>query len=140
MNIDELLPAASQLAQRDIRADQATWPAYNRLWLEILHAVSRNGMIALLFAPLDREDLARVGRLPWVDRIAWLLLDCDAQTRQARLRDRPGWSEDQIADALHDAQHLREQLSARIDTGIHRPHAVVDGILAWVERSSASSD
>lgn len=117
-DMDWLLPAASQLARCDVRTDQASWPAYNRLWLDILQAVYRNGKLALLFAPLDRDDTARVGSLTWVEQIAWLLLDCDAQIRRSRLRARPGWSEDQIVEATHERSTSVSRSPAGLTPGL----------------------
>jgi hypothetical protein len=40
-----------------------------------------------------------------------------------------------IAEALMDAQALREQVTERIDTGLHTPDEVATAILFWVERT-----
>jgi hypothetical protein len=133
-DIDWLLIPASQLARSDILSDHATWPAYNALWFEILHAVHKNGKRAIFFSPLDTHDVARYGQPAWCARIEWLLLDCDDVTRQMRLSCRPGWTEAMIAEALIDAQALREQVTERIDTGIYTPDEVAAAILVWVER------
>ena len=53
-DMDWLLVSASALAQRDVQNDPDTWPAYNALWLEIIHAVYRNGVTPVLFAPRVR--------------------------------------------------------------------------------------
>lgn len=134
-DIDWLADAGSRLAGSDIRLERAAWPAYNALWFEIIHSVHKNGKIAIFFAPLDLRDLAEQGQPAWCERIEWMLLDCDDATRRARLGRRAGWSAAMIAEALADAQVLREQIPARIDTGRITPDAAAAAILAWVERT-----
>lgn len=134
-DIDWLADAGSRLAGSDIWQDRAAWPAYNALWFEILHSVHKNGKIAIFFAPLDLRDVAEQGQLDWCGRIEWLLLDCDDATRRARLARRAGWGAARIAEALADAQILREQIPARIDTGLTPPDAAAAAILAWVART-----
>jgi hypothetical protein len=80
-DIDWLALPASELAGRSINFDSSTWPAYGRIWFEILHGVQRNGRIAVLFAPLGPEDLAAIGRPDWYDGVNWILLDCAGDVR-----------------------------------------------------------
>lgn len=133
-DIDWLAAPASQLARTDIMSTSTTWPAYNAVWLEFLHAIHKNHRRAIFFSPLDQRDLALSGQPAWCERIEWLLLDCADHTRRTRLRQRPGWTEAMIAEALADAQVLREQISAQIDTGSATPDEVAAAILDWVER------
>jgi chloramphenicol 3-O-phosphotransferase len=133
-DIDWLVIPASQLARSDIFSDQTTWPAYNALWFEFLCSVHKNGKISIFFSPIDRHDIVRYGQPAWCERIEWLLLDCDNETRQTRLSGRSGRTISMMTEALQDAQALREQVTERIDTGTHTPDEVATAILSWVER------
>lgn len=133
-DVDWLGIPASQLARSDIFSDRSSWPAYNALWFEILHSVHKNGKIGIFFAPIDKHDIVRDGQPAWCERIEWFLLDCDNETRQTRLVGRSGWTTSMITEALQDAQALREQVTERIDTGIHTPDEVATAILSWIER------
>jgi adenylate kinase len=68
-DIDWLTIPASQLARSDIIFDRSTWPVYNALWFEFLHALHKNGKIAIFFAPIDTHDVARYGQPAWCERI-----------------------------------------------------------------------
>lgn len=131
-DIDWLTVPASQLARSNIIFDHTTWPAYNALWLEILHAIGRNNKQAVLFSPWDKGDVARLGALSWCKRIEWLLLDCDDASRRARLARRSSWTTAMIDEAIEDAQVLREQIDRRIDTVALDPDQVASAILDWV--------
>jgi hypothetical protein len=130
-DIDWLLAAGSALARADIRTAAETWPAYNSLWLEVLHGVVRNGATPVLFAPLDPRDLPRAVLPPWCGGVRWLLLDCPDEVRIARLTAR-GDPPDVRKEALADAAFLRSAIVERIDTGTCRPNEVADAILAWL--------
>ena len=134
-DIDWLTITASHLARTDIIFDRTTWPAYNALWLEILHAVYRNGKVAIFFSPFDTNDVDQTGQAIWYQHIEWLLLDCDDVTRQTRLSARSEWSDEMITEALSDAHALRKHILERIDTGTHTPDEVAEAILRWVERT-----
>jgi hypothetical protein len=134
-DIDWLTITASHLARTDIIFDRTTWPAYNALWLEILHAVYRNGKVAIFFSPFDTNDVEQTGQAIWYQHIEWLLLDCDDVTRQMRLSARSEWSDEMITEALSDAHALRKHILERLDTGTHTPDEVAEAILRWVERT-----
>jgi hypothetical protein len=137
-DMDWLVPAVSALACSSILHDPATWRPYRALWFEVLRAITRNGNVPVLFAPMDREDAAGTGPPDWCDGIAWLLLDCDDRTRRERLTQRAGWTTAMVADAVADAAALRAAFSARIDTAIHTPDAVASRIRAWLGRQRES--
>jgi hypothetical protein len=136
-DIDWLTVAASHLARSDIIFDRTTWPAYNALWLEVLRAVHRNGKIPIFFSPFDPSDVTAAGPESWLQRVEWLLLDCDDAERRTRLSRRPEWSDEMISEALSDARTLREHIAERIDTSAHTPDDVAERILRWVERGGA---
>jgi hypothetical protein len=82
-DIDWLAQAASDLARAPILSDPETWQPYRVVWFEVLHAVLMNGHIPVLFAVIDRADVAGIGPLPWCSGINWLLLDCSDRVRRA---------------------------------------------------------
>ncbi|MEZ4725957.1 MAG: ATP-binding protein [Caldilineaceae bacterium] len=134
-DMDWLATPASLLAGKSIYTDPTTWPPYNALWFEILHTIHRNGKTPVLFAPLDPDDITISGKPSWCREIRWLLLDCDDATRHTRLAARPDWTATMVAEALTDAQHLREQIRHQLDTGHLSPTAVATGILEWLAQS-----
>lgn len=134
--MDWLLAPASALVGKDIRVDASAWPAYNALWLEVLHAVHKNERAAVLFAPINMDDLP-IEMLPaWCSGVEWLLLDCSEAVRRARLSDRPGWTDAMMAEAEEDARVLRKTIPRRIETGDHAPDAVAGLILDWLNQAN----
>lgn len=131
-DIDWLAETASNLAAKDIYTDPSTWQPYAALWFAVLHGVYQNGQIPLFFSPNDPQDLARFGQPTWCRAIHWLLLDCDDQTRRARLQQRSDWTAAMIDEALVDAQVLRQAIPQQVDTGLLAPNAVALAILAWL--------
>ncbi len=135
-DMDWLLAPASALAGKDIRVDVSAWPSYNALWLEVLYAVHKNKRTAVLFAPINTDDLP-IEMLPaWCSGVEWLLLDCPDAVRRARLSDRPGWTDAMTVEAEEDARVLRETIPHRIDTGKHAPDAVAGLVLDWLNQAN----
>jgi hypothetical protein len=99
-----------------------------------MHAITRNGRVPVLFAAIDRHDVADLGPLEWCDGIDWLLLDCGDAVRRERLARRAGWTAAMVDEALADAVALRAAIDDRIDTGRHPPHEVAARIVAWLDR------
>jgi len=135
-DMDWLVETASTLAGRDLRFDPATWPPYNALWFAILHAICVNHQQPVLFAPLDKNDIANLGRPAWCGELRWLLLDCDDGLRRQRLAQRPDWTSAMIEGAITDAHALRQTVPARLDTGTLQPNAVAKAIVKWLQRPS----
>ena len=131
-DIDWLTIAASELAGRDIIWERRTWPAYGRVWFEVLHSAARNGQVPVLFTPHDRRDIDTIGGLDWCGGLEWLRLDCDDDTRRNRLEARPGWTADMIDDAIADARYLRATVQPSLDTTSLSPEAVAKQILDWL--------
>ena len=134
-DIDWLTVPASNLAGKDVTVEQSTWPAYNALWLEILHAIATNGRQPVFFAPISPDDLARYGQPRWCRAMRWLLLDCADDVRRQRLRQRPEWTEPMITEALSDAASLRQTSALRIGTTTQAPEQVANAIRRWVEQA-----
>lgn len=139
-DMDWFLNAASRLAGQDITAAPTTWPAYYELWMEILAALAHNRQTPLLFTPISPQDVQRYGEPRWYSEVVWLLLDCDDEVRRNRLLQRTGWTEPMIAEALADAQELRQTVARRIDTGVLPPDAVARQIATWVAELDTSSN
>lgn len=133
-DIDWLAGTASDLAGASIIHDPATWRPYRAMWFEILHGVARNGRVPVLFASIDKDDVADVGQPAWCDGIEWLLLDCTDAVRRERLARRQGWTGAMIVAALADAAALRASIDSTVDTSAHPPHDVAMHILAWLDQ------
>jgi hypothetical protein len=131
-DVDWLATPASGLAGRSVHTDRDTWPAYGRLWIEVLHAAFRNGRVPVLFAPFDERDVAASGLPEWAGDVAWLLLDCSDDVRAARLRAR-GWDRARVTEAIADAVELRRRVPDRIDTGLRTAEEVARAVAAWVD-------
>lgn len=123
---DWLLDAASQLADRSAATDATLWPSYRILWLTFLESLARNGRSSVLFIPLVPDELPAF----WRESVRWCLLDCDDATRTLRLQER-GWSPQAIAEAIADADVLRQQIEKVIDTALHDPDSVVAILADW---------
>ena len=136
-DIDWLADAASGLAGKDIFSDSSTWKPYGVLWFEVLYVVCRNGLTPVFFTPNDPRDIEQNGLPAWCSDIQWLLLDCDDQTRQVRLAQRPDWTAAMIAEAIADALLLRQSIHLQIDTGYVSPKEAAVKILDWLEQSGA---
>jgi energy-coupling factor transporter ATP-binding protein EcfA2 len=134
-DIDWLAEAASDLAAKDIYSDPSTWRPYSRLWFEILHAIDKNGRTPIFFTPNDPQDFEQYGQPAWCRDAKWLLLDCDDQTRRERLRQRLDWTEAMIAEAVADADMLRQAIHLHLDTGLLSPTESAAQILDWLEQS-----
>jgi hypothetical protein len=133
-DIDWLAQAASNLARAPILSDPETWQPYRAVWFAVLHAVAMNGHVPVLFAAIDRPDVAAIGPLPWCGGIDWLLLDCSDRVRRARLEERAGWTKAMIEDAIADASALRRDVDTIVDTGTQPPNAVAFAVLAWLDQ------
>ena len=131
-DIDWLGVPASELAGKDIFFDPSMWRPYGAVWLEVLHAIHKNGKVPVFFAPTSPRDIAQDGQPTWCREVAWLLLDCDDATRRRRLLQRPGWTAAMIEEAIEDAHELRHSVALHIDTAIIEPQAVARTVHAWV--------
>jgi len=133
-DMDSLLRAGSALASANIQTSRATWPAYNRLWLDVLAAVEANGLTPLLFAPIDERDFNEIRRR-WPElatmHLRWLLLDCNDTVRRQRLsrRDDPP---QRLAEALIDAAALRATVGHRIDSSDRSASDVLREMKRWL--------
>jgi hypothetical protein len=133
LDIDWLTLPASALAGKDVTFERSTWKPYNALWLEILRAVHANGKTAVLFGPLDMQDIQKLGQPAWCNSIEWLLLDSDDETRRRRLSRRPEWTRAMIEEAVEDASVLRQLVRRRVDSSSIPPEAVAVKIREWLQ-------
>ncbi|MEM7031451.1 MAG: shikimate kinase [Chloroflexota bacterium] len=137
-DIDWLAPAASALAQKNIYFEPATWKPYADLWFEVLHAIYKNGETPLFFSPNSPQDMTHFRVPSWCEDMQWLLLDCDDEVRRKRLALRQNWTQTRVAEALEDAQELRQSIAQHVNTGTQSPHEVAKQILAWLKRNETN--
>ena len=122
LDMDWLLDASGALAGTDIRFASKTWPAYNRLWSEVLAALARNHNTPVLFAP---------GMLDGVPAENHVHLDCAAPVRRERLAARR-WDQNRMAEALEDAAELRRDIPGTpLDSARLSPNQIAARIIAW---------
>ena len=131
-DIDWLIHSASDLARKDIFTDASTWPAYGKLWFDVLHTAVRNGQPPIFFTPNTPEDLALLGQPEWCSGMRWLLLDCPDAVRRNRLNARPEWGEARILEAIRDAAELRELVPQKLDTSAGSPAEIAQQLLEWL--------
>lgn len=139
LDIDWIVDAACDLANRDIYSDPSTWKPYGQLWFEVLHSIVRNDLVPIFFCPNMPSDLATQGIPDWCGTVFWLLLDCDDTTRLGRLDARPDWSIAEKSEALEDAKALRLAIGQSIDTGALSPGEVAEKVLGWAKSVSAGT-
>src|SRR5688572_5078252 len=115
-DIDWLAPSASELAGANVYFARAIWKPYRAMWVDILRMVQKNHRQPVLFASIDKDDVAELGHEVAAD-VSWCLLDCNEAERRKRLHDRQKWSDAMVKEALDAAAKLRDQIpSPVIDT------------------------
>jgi hypothetical protein len=135
MEMDELLEDGSLLGVRIADPDAASvWPAYDRMWLQIVTMVRRAGHAVILLCPAPSPQAVTEG-LSWGGgRVHWALLDCSEEVRRSRLRSR-GWSEEWIAECVAEAAQVGTLAPTVICTDDLPPVDIARDVLAWVQRS-----
>jgi hypothetical protein len=113
---DAYMPAASELAGRDVRRDPSTWPSYRSLVRAVVETLHPAPLVVLgVCTPDELAD--------WpID--AWIVLDCTDEERRRRLV-----SDDDTSDvdgALVDAAQYRELGLRVIDTTDRPPQSVAE--------------
>lgn len=137
-DIDWLIESASELTGQDIHFAESTWPSYRRLWLDTLHAISKNHRSHVLFTTWAPTDLGGIVP-PWCSEIRWLLLDCSDAIRRKRLEGRDGWTASRIQEALADASQLRSEITDYVvDTGSSTPGTTARAIGNWLSTFAGS--
>ena len=123
---DAFIPAASELAKRDVRRSPSTWPSYRRLVRAIVDTIQPTPLVVFGVGTPDELE-------GWpID--AWILLDCSNDERQKRLRDHR--SADEIRDALADATQYRALDLPVIDTTGKTPHAVANEVAQHIRQQA----
>ena len=130
-DIDWLADAAGELAGTSIYLDPAAGKPYLKLWFEVIKSILRNGQKAVFFTPVDRSDVAEALGETEAASVRWLLLDCDDEEREKRLRRRQGWTEARIREALEDGRLLRREGMRRVDTDDKTPREVAREVMKW---------
>jgi hypothetical protein len=133
MDIDELLEDG-QLLGVPIAVPEAApiWPAYRRMWQQIIDMPRRAGHPVLLLSPNTPDEI------PLPGATACLLLDCADDLRAERLRAR-GDSDRQIEAALEDARHYRSLFDTTLKTDDLEPPTIADQVLAWTRSTPTTS-
>ena len=134
-DIDWLIYSASDLAQRDIFTDGTTWPAYGRVWFDVLHMAVKNGQQPVFFTPNTPADLEPLGEPSWCSGYRWILLDCPDRVRRQRLLSRNGWDEGRIQEAFEDGAELRALIPTRLDTSKHPPAEIAEQLRVWLAQA-----
>lgn len=116
---DVFMPAASELAGRDVRKDRSAWPSYRGLVRTVVDAIYPTPLVVLGVCTPDE-----VGGWP-ID--AWLVLDCADEERQRRLAN-TGDATD-VDAAIADAARYRT-LGLRVIDTTNRPLQPVANELA----------
>lgn len=129
-DMDWLLGAASQLAEKSVQFDPSTWQPYGELWFEFLLMICKNAQTPILFGPIDEKGIPQF--VAEGVKLEWLLLDCADEVRIKRLKRR-NWSEKKIEEALLDAAELRREIVLSSDTGLKSLDDVVNEIKVWAE-------
>jgi len=104
---DVFMPAASELAGRDVRSDPSTWPSYRSLVRAVADTIDPVPLVVLGVCTPDQ-----VGEWP-ID--AWMVLDCADEERQRRLAN-TGDDATDVGDAIADAARYRTLGLHVIDT------------------------
>jgi len=138
-DVDWLAEPASRLAGRSIYTERSTWPPYAHVWFAVILAAYRNACTPVLFGPFDKDDLAEYGLPEWCTAVEWLLLDCADDVRETRLSARQ-WSPARLADAMADAQKLRNTIADRVDTGMQNPVQTARHVVRWLDRHPQDQD
>jgi hypothetical protein len=127
---DWLLADLSLLTGQQIAEREDLWPRYRRVWVTIVRMIGRNGRRVVLFIPVLPQEFDVHLPESLRERSAWCLLDCDDETRRARLQMR-GWDEAAIGEAISDSRELRVHVAPRLDTGKRGADAVAAEFLTW---------
>jgi RNase adaptor protein for sRNA GlmZ degradation len=131
-DIDWLTESASKLTGKSIIFDNASWAPYRAVWLEVMHSVHKNARTPVLFASIDKPDLAPL-HTNWAASVEWLLLDCSDSIREERLNGRANWTTEMLKEAKADAAALRETIQDVIDTTKRSPGDVAQLIRDWLQ-------
>ena len=122
---DVYMPAASELAERDIRRDRTTWPGYRNLMRAVVDTVLPASLVVLGVCTPDELS-------GWpID--SWLVLDCTDEERERRLANKGGASD--MNDVLAEAARYRALGLHVIDTTARTPQSVADELAHTISES-----
>jgi len=106
-------------------AGELSWPAYNRLWVQITTLVRRSGTPMVLLGPVEPGQWSTDGL------VVWTHLDCSDAERRRRLAGRR-WDSHAVEQAVGDAHSLRLLVADRILTDGLSPAEVAAQVAARV--------
>ncbi len=134
-DIDWLIDQGNELIGQKLQACPESWPAWGRLWFEILHSVAKNHHRPIFFCPNTPSDFDEFGVPAWIGSIHWLLLDCANNARTSRLEAR-GWPPAEIDAAMLDAQELRKRVNKKLPSDELAPKELANEVLTWARSIS----
>jgi len=127
LDMDEVLEDGHAMGVRIAFSDAGdAWPAYNRHWVLVASLIARSSPVLLLGPLLPSEWIAAGGD----PSTPYALLDCTDDSRDERLRAR-GWSDDEIDDAMRDADIAAVVVSESTVPGAPLDETVAS-ITAWL--------
>jgi hypothetical protein len=113
------LLAGWEIFETDILWDSAgDWSFVHCNWLRIAHSIALSGRPTLLCGTILPEHLEDCDSRHLFRRIYYLALDCDDETRDARLRARPAWrgvTEEKLSAYRACARWLAEHAADAFD-------------------------
>ncbi|MBO6564390.1 MAG: hypothetical protein JJ956_06585 [Pseudomonadales bacterium] len=133
LDIDWLIDSSSELSEKNLYTDSSAWPAYGRMWFDVLRSICRNSIQPLFFCPNSPSDIEEFGKPTWCTEIHWLLLDCSDAVRSKRLSERQDWGAERRREALADAAELRQSVSRIVDTSDITSSEVASKVLRWAD-------
>jgi hypothetical protein len=125
---DACMPAASELANRDVSRSPTTWPAYRGLMRTVVETIQP--------APLVLLGVCTPDELEGWPITSWILLDCSDDERRRRLA--PRFDAADIDAALTDATRYRALSLPVVDT-TNRTAMDVAGELAALIRTQINA-
>lgn len=132
-DVDWLLAPATALANKSVVDDASTWKPFRQLWMAVLEGILMNNKVPVLFAAINNKDIAELD-LPDGVAIQWLLLDCSDEVRRTRLASRTTMSEDDVGEALEDAEALRAEIADKLMTDSTSPPEAAQQIEVWISK------
>jgi hypothetical protein len=124
---DAYIPAASELAARDVRHSPRTWPSYRRLIRAVIDTISPAPLVVLGVCTPDELE-------GWpID--AWMLLDCSDEERKRRLVASRDSTE--INAVLRDAARYRTLGLSVVDTTDRSPRTIADTLAHLIGQSQS---
>jgi broad-specificity NMP kinase len=123
---DAYIPAASELAERDVRRSPSTWPSYRRLVRALVDTIHPAPLVLLGVCTPDEVE-------GWpIDET--ILLDCADEELRRRLRATRDATDIDVTEALADAARYRNLDLPVIETTNRTPQAIAQELTDVIRR------